>query len=44
LKVLKKAKAAVLAVEAGRSILLEREKIVEEANRLNLCMIAMEPT
>jgi len=43
MKVLKKARAAALAVEAGRSILLEREQVVEEANRLNLCMIAMDP-
>ena len=42
LKLLRKVKAGVLAVEAGRSILLEREKIVEEANRMNLCLTAVE--
>lgn len=40
-KTLKKAKAAVLAVEAGRTILLEREKLVAEADRLNLCFTAV---
>ena len=43
MKVLRKAEASVLAVEAGRSILLEREKIVEEINRMNMCLTAMNP-
>ena len=42
LKVLKKTGAAVLAVEAGRSILLERETIIEGINRMNMCLVAME--
>ena len=41
LKVLRKIKAAALAVEAGRTILLEREKIIDEADRLNLCLVAV---
>ena len=41
MKSLRKAGVAVLAVEAGRTILLEREKLVEEANRLGLCFIAV---
>lgn len=40
LKMLKKARAAVLAVEARRSILLEREKIIAQANRQGLVMLA----
>lgn len=42
LKSLRKIKAAVLAVEAHRTILLEREKIVAEANRLGLCLVAVD--
>ena len=33
MKLLKKVRAAVLAVEAGRTIILEQEKVVEEADR-----------
>lgn len=44
MKVLKKAKIAVLAVEAGRTILLEREKLIEEARKQNLCFIAVPST
>ncbi len=40
-KTLKKARAAVLAVEAGRTILLEREKLVAEADRQRLCFTAV---
>jgi len=43
-KVLKKAKAAVLAVEAGHAILLEREKIIEAINHMNMCLVALEQT
>ena len=39
---LKKAKASCLAVEAKRTILLEREKLVAEANRLGLAFVAYE--
>jgi DUF1009 family protein len=42
LKVLKKARAGALAVEAGRTILLERERLVEIAERQKLCMVAVE--
>jgi DUF1009 family protein len=37
---LRKARASALAVEAGRTILLERNKLIEEANRLNLAFTA----
>ncbi len=43
LKVLKKIKASVLAVEAGRCILLEKEKIIAQANQQNLCIVATPP-
>lgn len=42
MKLLKKVKAAVLAVEAGRSILLEREKIIKEADKTGMCLIAVK--
>lgn len=38
LKVLKKARVSVIALEAGRSILLEKERIVELADRMGLCV------
>lgn len=41
LKLLKKVKAAVLAIEAGRSILLEREAIIKESDSMNLCLTAV---
>lgn len=41
-KMLKKAKASCLAVEAGKAILLERETIVEEANRLGMAFLAFD--
>jgi DUF1009 family protein len=41
LKTLRKARAAVLAVEAGRAILLEQEKLVEEADRLRISLLAV---
>lgn len=41
MKVLRKSKTAVLAVEAKRTILLEREKLIAEANRLGISLIAM---
>lgn len=41
MKVLRKAGVAVLAVEAGRTILLERERLVAEANRRGLCFTAV---
>jgi len=42
LKSLKKVKAAVLAVEAKRTILLEREKFVSQANSMGLCLTIEE--
>jgi UDP-2,3-diacylglucosamine hydrolase len=42
LRVLRKAKAAVLAVEAGRTILLDREALAAEADRQGLCLVAVE--
>jgi DUF1009 family protein len=44
IRVLKKAKAAALAVEAGRAILLERDKVIEEANRANIALVAFNRT
>lgn len=41
MKVIKKSKTRVLAVEAKRTILLERDKLIKEANRLGICFIAM---
>ena len=42
LKSLRKARAAVLAVEARRTILLDREALAREATRLNLSIVAVE--
>ena len=42
MKLLKKVRAAVLAVEAGRTIILEQEKVVKEADRLGMCLVAIE--
>lgn len=42
MKTLRKARAAVLAVEAGRTILLERDRVVAEAERLGVRMTAVE--
>jgi len=41
LKTLRKIKASLLAVEAGRAILLEREKIIEEINNMDMCLVAV---
>ncbi|MEI6168636.1 MAG: UDP-2,3-diacylglucosamine diphosphatase LpxI [bacterium] len=41
MKIIKKSKTRVLAIEAKRTILLEREKLIKEANRLGICFIAM---
>lgn len=41
LEVLRKGKVAALAVEAGRTILLEREKLAAEADRIGLCFMAV---
>lgn len=42
IKLLRKARAAVLTVEAHRSILLERETIIAQADKLNLCLVAVD--
>lgn len=42
LKVLAKIRATALAVEAGRTILLEREKITAAADRIRLALVAVE--
>jgi len=41
MKVLRKSKTAVLAVEAKRTILLDRDLLITEANRLGISLIAM---
>ena len=41
-KMLKKAKATCLAVEAGRTILLAREKLAAEADRLGMAFVAFD--
>ena len=41
MKSLRRIKAAVLAVEANRTILLDRDVLIAEANRQNLCMVAV---
>ncbi|MCB1069439.1 MAG: UDP-2,3-diacylglucosamine diphosphatase LpxI [Kiritimatiellae bacterium] len=43
LNMLIKAKAAVLAVESNRTILLGREALIETANRANVTLVAMAP-
>ena len=40
---LRKAKAGVLAIESGRCILLERERLIEKANTIGLSLIAVDP-
>lgn len=42
MKLLKRVRTAVLAVEADRTIILEREKVLEEADRLGMCMVAIQ--
>lgn len=42
LRKIRKAKATVLAMEAGRTILLEREAVLAEAKRMGLTMIAID--
>jgi len=41
MKVLERINAAVLAVEAGRTIMLEMDKLVAEADRQNLALVAV---
>ena len=42
LKSLRRIKASVLAVEAKRTILLDREVVIAEANRQELCLVAVD--
>jgi hypothetical protein len=41
MKVLKKISAAALAIEAGRTIVLECDKVVAEADRMELALVAV---
>ena len=41
MKLLRRVKAGALAVQAGRAILLEREKVIAEANRMGLAVVAV---
>jgi len=42
MKVLKKISASALALEAGRTIMLEPEKIIAEADRMDLALVAAD--
>ncbi len=42
LKKLKKARIGVLALEARRTILLDKEQVIAQANRQGLCLVAVE--
>jgi len=42
MKSLRKIRAAVLAVEARRTILLDREKVIQQADRQGLCLVAVK--
>lgn len=42
MRMLRLARASALAVEARRTILLERDRLIEEANRMNLAMVAVD--
>jgi DUF1009 family protein len=41
-KVMKKAKISCLAVEAGKTILLEKEKLIQLADQFNIAFVAIE--
>ena len=43
MKALRRAGVSALAVEAGRCILLERQKVIQEADRIGLAMVAVDP-
>jgi len=43
LKTLKKAKCGCLAMEAGKVILLEKEKVVAAAEAAGICLVVLEP-
>jgi DUF1009 family protein len=42
LKVLKKAKATAIALEAGRAIILDKQKVIEMADALDISIVVME--
>ena len=42
MKTLKRVRAAVLAIEAGRAIILEKEKLAAEADRLGISLLAVK--
>jgi DUF1009 family protein len=42
MKILRKINASALAVEAGRTIMLERDKIIAEADRMDLALVAVD--
>ena len=42
IKLLKKTRARGLAIEEGRSILLERDRVIREADRAGICVVAVE--
>jgi DUF1009 family protein len=44
MKTLRKAGVSVLAVEAGKAILLERERVLEKADRIGLAVVALDTT
>jgi DUF1009 family protein len=38
-EILREARASVLAVEAGKTIVIEKEKVIREADRSHLCLM-----
>jgi UDP-2,3-diacylglucosamine hydrolase len=44
MKVIKKVKASVLALQAGKAIILERDQVVRAANTLGVCLLVAECT
>ena len=42
LQILKKAKATALALEAGRAIILDKEELIKQADKMNLCLTVIE--
>ena len=41
LRVLKKAGGSLLAVEAGKTLVMDKEKVVREADRNRICLVGM---
>ena len=44
MQVLKRSGVSALAVQAGRAVLLEKEKIIEKANQLGICLLCCPNT